>query len=94
MKEYLQGFRNIFTRIPELKEIDKLKYVIANLVYNVVEENQIYDLVTLTGHQKLISFMPQMLRFQLNLCQRNFEKVFFFFYFSIKYLFFYFFTLW
>ena len=62
---FLQGFRNIFARIQEfegiflqefqnLKEIDKLKYVIANLVYNVMEENQIYDLVTLTGHQKLL----------------------------------------
>jgi len=61
----LQGLRNIFTGIQEfegiflqefqnLKEIDKLKYVIANLVYNVMEENQIYDLVTLTGHQKLL----------------------------------------
>jgi len=48
----------------EFSGIDKLKYVIANLAYNVMEENQIYDLVELewitsTGHQKLL---PQLFK--------------------------------
>ena len=70
MPEFLEG----------ISKIDKLKNVIANLVYNIIGENQIYDLVELESvtlnrpSKAVISFMPQMLRFQLNLCQMNFEN--------------------
>ena len=48
-----------FRNVEGVSEIDKLKNVIANLAYNVMGENQIYDLVelesiTLTGRQKLL----------------------------------------